>query len=329
MDSVINVLKAALEMGLIWSLFVLGVYLSYRVLDIADLGVEGTFPLGACLAAILICNGVNPLIATILAVIGGVLVGVITGELHTRLKIPAILAGIITMTGLLTINLIVLGISKEFGATLANLPLMNSETKEYFPTVFTNLSDLLTTNISFGSASMWKYLGRLVIIGVFVLVVYMGIYYFFGTTLGMSIRATGINDKMARAQGINTKRMIILGLAISNGLVALAGALFAQKNMTAVVDSGRGTIVIGLASIIIGEAIFGRRDFKMSLVSVIVGSIVYQLLEAVAFELNVLDYLKLVTAIIITVILTIPLIKPALAKKLGLYNKYTGGGKNA
>ncbi len=318
---ILNVLKAALENGLIWALFVLGVYLSYRVLDIADLGVEGTFPFGACLAALLIFNGVSPLLATIVAIFGGVLIGIITGELHARLKIPAILAGIITMTALWSVNLFILGLSNEFGATLANLSI-----KE---TVFDGLSDLMSTNFNFGSKALWKYLGRLIISGVFVVIVFEAIYYFFGTTLGMSVRATGINDRMARAQGINTKRMIILGLAISNALVALAGALFAQKLRTATVDMGRGTIVIGLAAIIIGEAIFGRRDFKMSLVSVIVGSVVYQLLEALAVELNVVNYLKLVVAVIITVILIIPLVKPALAKKLGLYKKYTGGGDNA
>lgn len=318
---IINIFKAALENGLIWGIFVLGVFLSYRVLDIADLGVEGTFPFGACLAALLIFYGVNPFIATIVAVMGGVLIGIVTGELHARLKIPAILAGIITMTALWSINLFILGLSKEFGATLANLSI-----KE---TVFKDFTDLLVNNFDFGSVTLWKYLGRLIIIGVFVIIVFEGIYYFFGTTLGMNVRATGINDRMARAQGINTKRMIILGLAISNGLVALSGALLAQRLSTATIDMGRGTIVIGLAAIIIGEAIFGRRDFKMSLVSVLVGSIVYQLLEAVAVELNVVNYLKLVVAIIITIILTIPLIKPALAKKLGLYNKYTGGAKNA
>lgn len=321
MDSIINIIKAALENGLIWGIFVLGVFLSYRVLDIADLGVEGTFPFGACLAALLIYNGVNPLLATLIAVLGGVLVGIITGELHARLKIPAILAGIITMTGLWSINLFVLGLSDKFGATLANLSI-----KE---TVFDGLSNLLVNNISFGDVTLWKYLGRLIIVGIFVLIVFEAIYYFFGTTLGMSVRATGINGRMARAQGVNTKRMIILGLAISNALVALAGALLAQRLKTATVDMGRGTIVIGLASIIIGEAIFGKRDFKMSLISVLVGSVIYQMLEAIAVELNVVNYLKLVVAIIITVILTIPLIKPALAKKLGLYRKYTGGGNNA
>ncbi len=318
---IINILKAALENGLIWGLFVIGVYISYRVLDVADLSVEGTFPFGACLAALLIFNNVNPLLATIIAMLGGVLVGMITGELHARLKIPAILAGIITMTGLWSVNLFVLGLSKGFGDTLANLSIKN--------TVFKGLSDLLTMNLTFGDVALWKYVSRLVIVLLFVVIVFSALYYFFGTTLGMAIRATGINDRMARAEGINTKRMIILGLAISNGLVALSGALLAQRLSTATVDMGRGTIVIGLASIIIGEALFGKRDFKMSIISVLVGSVVYQLLEAVAVELNVVNYLKLVVAIIITVILTIPLIKPALSKKLGLYNKYTGGKSNA
>ncbi|MBQ8292730.1 MAG: ABC transporter permease [Bacilli bacterium] len=315
---ILNILKAALENGLIWGLFVLGVYISYRVLDIADLSVEGTFPFGACLAALLIFEGVHPLLATILAVLGGVIVGIITGVLHAKLKIPAILAGIISMTGLWSINLFVLGLSQKFGNTLANLTIKN--------TVFKGLTELLTLNMTFGNVALWKYVGRLTIVVIFVVLVFVALYYFFGTTLGMAVRATGINDRMARAQGINTKRMIILGLAISNGLVALSGALLAQRLSTATVDMGRGTIVIGLASIIIGEAIFGKRDFKMSLISVLVGSAVYQLLEAVAVELNVVNYLKLVVAVIITIILTIPLIKPALSKKLGLYNKYTSGG---
>lgn len=318
---IINILKAALENGLIWGLLVLGVYLSYRVLDIADLGIEGTFPFGACLAALLIFKGMPPLLATICAVIGGVLVGILTGVLHAKLKIPAILAGIITMTGLWSVNLFVLGLSKEFGSTLANLTIKD--------TVYADFTNLLTTNLTFGSVVLWKYIGRLCIVGIFVAIVFFSIYYFFGTTLGMSIRATGINGRMARAQGINTKNMIILGLAISNALVALSGALLSQRLATATVDMGRGTIVIGLAAIIIGEAIFGKRDFKMSLVSVLVGSIIYQLLEAVAVELQVVNYLKLVVAVIITIILTIPLIKPAVSKKIGLYDKYTKTGGDA
>ena len=317
---ILNILKAALENGLIWGLLVLGVYLSYRVLDLADLGIEGTFPFGACLVALLIYKGVPPLVATFCAVIGGSLVGVLTGVLHAKFKIPAILAGIITMTGLWSINLFILGLSKEFGATLANLTIKD--------TIFVDFTNLLINNLSFGSVVLWKYIGRLCIVGVSVFISFVGIYYFFGTTLGMSVRATGINGRMARAQGINTKNMIILGLAISNALVALSGALLAQRLSTATVDMGRGTIVIGLAAIIIGEAIFRKRDFKRSLISVLVGSIIYQLLEAVAVELQVDNYLKLVVAIIITVILTIPLITSNVSKKMGLYDKYTktGGG---
>ncbi len=320
---IIDIISSALELGLVWGLFVIGVYISYRVLDIADLSVEGTFPLGACVTAILIVNDVNPFLATILAMLCGALFGIITGELHARLKIPAILAGIITMTGLLSINLFVLGLSKSFGETLANLPLSDHQT------IFTGLSDILSKGIVQGDPRLfWSlYASRLIIVTIFVLIVFSILYYFFGTTLGMAIRATGINGRMARAEGINTKKMIILGLAISNGLVALSGAILAQTQISANVDMGKGTIVIGLAAIIIGEALFGRRDFKMSIISVLVGSVLYQVLEMIAMKLNVTHYLKLVVAIIITVILTIPLIKPALAKKLRRYN--TGGKSNA
>lgn len=305
--NILEILKSSLENGLIWALLVLGVYISFRVLNIPDMSVEGTFPLGACLAALLIFKGVNPFIATIIAVVGGVAFGIVTGFLHTKLGIPAIVSGIITMTGLWSINLFVLGLSKSFGDTLANLALKNS--------VFKGLSDLLVETISFGSKATWKYIGRLSIITIFVLFVFFAMYYFFGTTLGMSIRATGMNDKMARAQGINTKKMIIIGLAISNGLIALAGALWAQRTTTSTVDMGRGAIVIGLAAIIIGESIFGKRDFKTSLISVAVGSVIYQILESIAVDLNVVNYLKLVTAIIITFILSLPLIRNQIKKR--------------
>ncbi len=304
---IVEILKSALENGLIWCLLALGVYISYRVLDVADLTVEGTFPFGACLAALLIFVGISPIVATVLAVIGGVLAGIITGLLHTKLKIPAILAGIISMTGLYSINLFVLGLSNGFGKTLANLT--------FKKTIFSGFTSFLNNLTSNTNTIFWNYFGRVSIIIIIILAVFFLLYWFFGTEIGMGVRATGINQKMARAQGINTGKMIILGLAIANGLVALGGALFAQKMSSANVEMGRGSIVIGLASIIIGEVLFGKRDFLRSTISVIIGSICYQLLKMIAIELEVLDFLNLVIAIIITFILALPLLKTYLLSK--------------
>ena len=301
-------IESGLQQGIIWGILVIGVYISFRILDFADLSIEGTFPLGACISALLIFKGWNPFLAIFISLLVGLLAGLLTGILHTKLKIPAILSGIITMTALSSLDLVILGLSladRSNGSNaLASLPIDN----DIFTVVFKQTSGLFE---KMGIAQ--KDAITIVTIGVsaiFLALVAFGVYWLFGTEIGMNLRATGNNPKMARAQGINTDVMIILGLMLSNGLIALSGALFAQSYGTAQTESGRGAIVIGLAAIILGEIIFGRkRSFKVSLISIIVGSIIFFFIKALAIELKVEHYLNLIIAIMIAFILALPLLK--------------------
>lgn len=283
----LDLVLSTVSQGLLWAIMALGVFLTFRVLDIADLSVEGTFPLGAAVAATLIDAGHSVWFAMLIALIAGCIGGTVTALLTTKLKIPALLSGILTMIGLYSINLMIMG--------KANVPLLRAET------VFT-----LTENL-FGVSSVVATL----IVGLVATVIVGAImYWFFGTVLGTAIRATGCNPQMARAQGINTNVMVILGLLISNGLVALSGALVAQSNGFADVGMGTGTIVIGLASVIIGEVLFGTRSFKNWLISVVLGSVVYRAVIAIVLELGMPpNDLKLFTAVLVAIALSLPLIK--------------------
>lgn len=283
----LDLVLSTVSQGLLWAIMALGVFLTFRVLDIADLSVEGTFPLGAAVAATLIDAGHSVWFAMLIALIAGCIGGTVTALLTTKLKIPALLSGILTMIGLYSVNLMIMG--------KANVPLLRAET------VFT-----LTENL-FGVSSVVATL----IVGLVATVIVGAImYWFFGTVLGTAIRATGCNPQMARAQGINTNVMAILGLLISNGLVALSGALVAQSNGFADVGMGTGTIVIGLASVIIGEVLFGTRSFKNWLISVVLGSVVYRAVIAIVLELGMPpNDLKLFTAVLVAIALSLPLIK--------------------
>ena len=292
---------STLSQGLLWAIMALGVFLTFRVLDVADLSVEGTFPLGAAVAATLIDAGHSVWLAMVAAMVAGCLGGTVTALLTTKLKIPALLSGILTMIGLYSVNLMIMG--------KANVPLLRTET------IFTVTQDITGTS---------PVIATLIVGFISTLIVGLFMYWFFGTVLGTAIRATGCNSQMARAQGINTNIMIILGLLISNGLVALSGALVAQSNGFADVGMGTGTIVIGLASVIIGEVLLGTRSFKNWLVSVIFGSIVYRIVIAIVLELGMPpNDLKLFTAILVAIALSLPIIK----------GKFTipqdRGGKNA
>lgn len=283
----LDLVLSTVSQGLLWAIMALGVFLTFRVLDIADLSVEGTFPLGAAVAATLIDAGHSVWFAMLIALIAGCIGGTVTALLTTKLKIPALLSGILTMIGLYSVNLMIMG--------KANVPLLRAET------VFT-----LTENL-FGVSSV---VATLIVGLIATTVVGVIMYWFFGTVLGTAIRATGCNPQMARAQGINTNVMVILGLLISNGLVALSGALVAQSNGFADVGMGTGTIVIGLASVIIGEVLFGTRSFKNWLISVVLGSVVYRAVIAIVLELGMPpNDLKLFTAVLVAIALSLPLIK--------------------
>ena len=283
----LDLILSTVGQGLQWSVLALGVFLTFRILDIADLSVEGSFPLGAAVAATAITANLGLPAAFVLALIAGSLAGAVTGILTTKLRIPALLAGILTMIGLYSVNLHVMGKS--------NVGLLQSET------VFTILENGFDLSVA---------MSGLVVGLVFAVAIAAVIYWFFGTELGTAVRATGFNQQMARAQGINTNTMIVLGLVISNGLVALSGATVAQANGFADVGMGVGTIVIGLASVIIGEVLFSPKTFKTSLAAVILGSIIYRLVIALVLEMGMPpNDLKLFTAVLVAISRALPLIK--------------------
>ncbi len=281
-----DLIISTIAQGLLWALLAIGVYLTFRVLDIADLTVEGSFPLGAAVAATMLIAGYHPVAAILGACVAGMLSGVVTGFLCTKLKIPALLAGILTMIALYSVNLRIMG--------KANLPLLQQDT------IFTIARSLgFDNNVTV-----------LVVGAIIVLIVAVLNYWFFGTELGTAVRATGCNPHMIRANGIDTDVMVVLGLLLSNGLVAMSGALVAQNNGFADVGMGVGTIVIGLASVIIGEVLFGTRSFKNCLISVILGSIVYRAVIAVVLQMGMPpNDLKLFTAILVALALSLPLIQ--------------------
>ena len=288
-----NLIISTIAQGLLWALLALGVFITFRILDVADLTVEGSFPMGAAISAVLITMGVNPWVTVIVAGIGGMIAGAVTGWIHTKLKIPALLAGILTMSALYSVNLHIMG--------KANISLLRMDTV---------YSAIHSTGISNAMA--------LTIIGVAVtIVVGLFLFWFFGTELGTSIRATGVNPQMIRAQGVNTDSMIVLGLLLSNGFVAVSGALIAQSQGFADIGMGVGTIVIGLASVIIGEVLFtsssivrklfGNSSFVLSLVAVVFGSIIYRIVIATVLYLGMPpNDLKLFTAILVALALSLP-----------------------
>lgn len=273
--------------GLLWSLLAVGVFLTFRVLDIADLTVEGSFPMGAAISAILLINGFNPIVSILGAAVGGMIAGAVTGWIHTKLKIPALLAGILTMIALYSINLHIMG--------KANVPLLRVDT------IYTMLGQVLPLDRTL----------MLTIVGLIVAVVTcLVLFWFFGTEIGAALRATGVNPQMIRAQGVNTDTMIVLGLLLSNGFVAVSGALIAQGNGYADVGMGIGTIVIGLASVIIGEVIFGTKSFVRSLIAVVLGSIVYRIVIAIVLYIGMPpNDLKLFTAVLVAIALSLPTLK--------------------
>lgn len=288
----ISLLLPTVAQGLLWAVMALGLYITFRVLDIADLSVEGSFPLGGAVTALLLTKGCNPLTALAVAAFAGMLAGVVTGFLHTKMKIPALLAGILTMIALYSVNLRIMG--------KANLSLLGVEH------TFSIMKRVL--EMKAGPTTFIVGLGACIIVA-------CAMYWFFGTEIGTAIRATGFNQQMIRAQGINTNITIVMGLAISNALVAVSGALVAQSNGFADVGMGVGIIVIGLASVIIGEVLFGTRSFKNCLISVVLGSIVYRIVVATVLAMGMPpNDLKLFTSVLVAIALAMPLIKSKLGK---------------
>lgn len=284
-----QILLGAVALGLLWSIMTIGVYITFRILDIADLTVEGSIAMGAAICAQAITHGLNPYAATALAFAGGMIAGLVTGLLHTKLKIPALLSGILTMIALYSVNLQILG--------KANISLLRMDTV-YTPFQNIGLNAINST----------------ITLGLICAVIAVGIlYWFFGTEIGYSVRACGNNPNMARAQGTNTNSMIILGLVISNGLVAVSGALIAQSQCFADVQMGIGSIVIGLASVIIGEVLFSKKSFLSRLIALVLGAVTYRIIIALVLKMGMSpNNLKLFTAITVALALALPVIKTRL-----------------
>ena len=294
LTSLLNALPGAVAQGLIWGIMAIGVYITYRILDVADLTVDGSLATGGAVCVMLIRAGVSPWPALLCAMLAGMLAGLVTGLFHTKCGIPAILAGILTQLSLYSVNLRIMESKANQAVSVDKYDLLVSQ--RYVRT-FSPVGELLTKN-------------PLPLLLLFTAAVIALLYWFFGTEKGCSIRATGANQNMARAQGIDTSANVVLGLMLSNGLVALSGALLAQYQGSSDVQMGRGAIVIGLAAVIIGEVVFGKHLPSTSAfgsLRVSIGAILYYIVLQAALQLGLnTNDLKLVTALIVAVFLAIP-----------------------
>lgn len=283
----------AVELGLVFAFVAIGVYLAFRILDFPDLTVDGSFPLGAAVTAVLIIAGLNAWLATFVAMVAGGIAGIVTATLNVRFKILNLLASILTMIALFSVNLRVMG--------KPNVALLNEAT-------------MLTPFYGLG---LRDYLVRPLFIAVLVVIVIALVWRFLESDAGLAMRATGTNARMARAQGVKTGNQIYLGIALSNALVALGGALFAQTNGFADVTSGVGTIVVGLAAVIVGETLFGNRGLLIALIGCVVGSIVYRLAIQLALSTDALGLkasdLNMVTAALVAIALILPRLRKGAA----------------
>lgn len=281
-----NALPGSVSQGLIWGIMAIGIYITYRILDVADLTVDGSFATGGAVAVMLILNGCNLWLAMLLAFVAGLIAGAVTGLLHTLMGIPPILAGILTQLALYSINLKIMGKANQ--------------------SINVNQTEIL---VSLRWVKELAFHNPLITVGVVLVILIALLYWFFGTEMGCALRATGANINMSRAQGINTSFNKVLGIMISNGLVAFSGAFLAQYQGFADVKMGQGAIVIGLAAVIIGEAIFGKifKNFALRLLSVAFGSVIYYIVVQAVITMGLdANLLKLLSAVIVAIFLAIP-----------------------
>ena len=308
--NVLNLFSAmpgAIAQGLIWGITAIGIYITFKVLDIADLTVDGTLCTGGAVCIMMMLSGQNVIVSMVAATAAGMLAGLATGFLHTFMGIPAILSGILTQLGLYSVNLKIMGKANQ--------------------AINVDKYDLLVSLRFIKDVPFYK--NPIFVVSIVLIILIAILYWFFGTELGCALRATGCNGNMARAQGINTNTSKVLGLMISNGLVGLSGALLAQYQGFSDINMGRGAIVIGLAAIIIGEAIFSRifHNFALSLLAVAIGSILYYMVLQVVIWLGVdTNMLKLLSAIVVAIFLALPYWKD---KYFSKPNKKIGGDGNA
>ena len=305
--SLLNAMPGAAAQGLIWGITAIGIYITYRILDIADLTVDGSICTGGAVCIMMMLSGHNVFVSMIAATLAGMLTGLMTGVFHTFMGIPAILAGILTQLSLYSINLKIMGKANQ--------------------AINVDKYDLLISLRYIKNVAFYK--NTIFIVAIAIVLVVLILYWFFGTELGCSLRATGCNPNMSRAQGINTDFAKVLALMISNGLVGLSGALLAQYQGFCDINMGRGSIVIGLAAVIIGEAVFGRifRNFAFKLIGVAFGSILYYIVLQVVIWLGVdTDLLKLLSALVVAVFLAAPYWKGKYFRKPAVKK---GGSVNA
>ncbi|MEY8352249.1 ABC transporter permease [Lachnospiraceae bacterium 54-53] len=304
MNGLLVSLQDAVVQGVLWGIMVLGVYITYKLLDIADLTVDGSFALGGCVCAVMILNfHVDPWIALAVAAAAGMAAGAVTGLLHTIFEIPAILAGILTQIGLWSINLRIMG-------GKSNVPLLKTDT------IMSKFIDM--TGLGKQTSSL--------IIGIgFAVVMIVLLYLFFGTEIGSAMRATGNNEAMIRAQGVNTNWTKLLALTLSNGLVGISGGLVCQSQKYSDIGMGTGAIVIGLAAIVIGDVLMGKlRSFGSKLASAVVGSVIYFVIRALVLRMGMdANDMKLLSAVIVAVALCVPV----MVGKWRLKKSYTEGGE--
>lgn len=300
--SIINALPGAVAQGLIWGIMAIGLYISYKILDFADLTVDGSFCTGAAVLVVLVIAGVNVYLALLISFIAGLITGLITGIFHTLMGIPPILSGILTQLMLYSINLKIMG--------AANVSL---SARSY---------NVMLSQLDVGMAILVLAIVTVIVVG--------ALYWFFGTERGSSIRATGCNQNMARAQGINTNVDKVIALMLSNGIVALSGALLAQYQGFADVNMGRGAIVIGLAAIIIGTSILGKiKNFAVKLSSAAFGGIIYYVVYTIVIALGLdTDLLKMLSAIVVAIFLAIPYLKKTYFSKPKLKGEKENAGNN-
>ena len=294
MTSFLNAMPGAVAQGLIWGIMAIGVYLTYQILSISDLTVDGSFCTGGAVCVVMMTAGYNVWVAMLAAALAGMLAGLATGFFHTKCGIPAILSGILTQLGLWSVNLAIMDMKSNIPLNVNNYDVL--------------ISLRYLQEVQKGTRPFWQH--PILVVSVFTLAVIGALYWFFGTERGCSIRATGANPNMARAQGINTSFNQVLGLALANALVALSGSLLCQYNGFAEINMGRGAIVIGLAAIIIGEVAFGKlfRNFGLKLLAVSLGAIIYYVVIQFViseFKMNT-NYMKLISALIVALFLAIP-----------------------
>lgn len=291
MLSFLSSMQGAVAQGIIWGIMAIGVYITFRILDVADLTVDGSFATGGAVLVVCVTSGMNVALAALIAFLAGCVAGLATGIFHTKFGIPAILAGILSQLGLYSINLRIMSWKSNLPVSVDKYQLMLS---------LRNLPQALIVG------------------AIFVVAIIILLYWFFGTELGHSLRATGSNQSMARANGINTDNSKILGLVLSNGLVALSGALLAQYQGFADINMGRGAIVIGLAAVIIGEVLLGKvfKNFSLKLLAAVIGAIIYYIVITIVLRMGLnANWLKLLTALVVAVFLGVPYWKRKVQEK--------------